>query len=177
MDRIAQSAGVSKQTVYSHFQGKEALFEALVTERCDDMLTMVPEPKDRARPVDEVLRELGLKFLNLVLASDALALYRTVLAEAVRFPELGQAFYQAGPRRAHARLAAWLQKETENGRLDIVDPVVAAEQFFGMVKGDLYNKGLLGAVSDYDIETAGKSIDQAVDVFLKAYGRRESQPE
>jgi TetR/AcrR family transcriptional repressor of mexJK operon len=177
MDRIAQSAGVSKQTVYSHFQGKEALFEALVTERCDEMLTMVPEPKDRARPVDEALRELGWKFLNLVLASDALALYRTVLAESVRFPELGQAFYNAGPRRAHVRLANWLQKESENGRLDIDDPVVAAEQFFGMVKGDLYNQGLLCTVSEYDIDRARLSIDRAVDVFLKAYGRKEGQPE
>ena len=37
MDSIAAEAGVSKQTVYSHFGSKDALFEAMVRQKCDDM--------------------------------------------------------------------------------------------------------------------------------------------
>ncbi|MEQ8710583.1 MAG: TetR/AcrR family transcriptional regulator [Rhodospirillales bacterium] len=169
MDRIAQSAGVSKQTVYSHFQSKEVLFEALVTERCDEMLSMVPEPLDRARPVAEVLGHLGHSFLRLVLADDAINLYRTVLAESIRFPELGRAFYNAGPKRSHIRLASYLSKEAAKGTLAIDDPQVAAEQFFGMVKGDLYNKGLLGLASTSDIEAIDLAVERAVTVFMSAY--------
>ncbi len=32
LDQIAQRAGVSKQTIYSHFADKEALFKAICTE-------------------------------------------------------------------------------------------------------------------------------------------------
>lgn len=175
MDRIAQTAGVSKQTVYSHFQSKEALFEALVTVRCDEMLVMVPEPVDRARKVEDILHQLGRNFLRLVLSEDALALYRTVVAEAARFPELGTAFYNAGPKRSHARLANWLAKETREGRLRVEDPQMAAEQFFGMVKGDIYAKSLLGAVSVVDSIDIDRVVDSAVRVFLEAYGAREGE--
>jgi TetR/AcrR family transcriptional repressor of mexJK operon len=170
MDRIAQTAGVSKQTVYSHFQSKEALFEALVTERCDEMLSLVPEPLDRSRKVEDILRHLGRNFLRLVLSEDALMLYRTVVAEAGRFPELGVAFYSAGPKRSHTRLANWLEKETREGRLRVDDPQMAAEQFFGMVKGDVYAKGLLGAVTVVESIDIDRVVDSAVRVFLKAYG-------
>ncbi len=175
MDRIAQSACVSKQTVYSHFQNKESLFEALVTERCDEMLSMVPEPVDRARPVSDVLGHLGRSFLMLVLADDAINLYRTVLAESIRFPELGQAFYNAGPKRSHSRLASYLKKESEKGTLAIEDPQVAAEQFFGMVKGDLYNKGLLGVATADDIQAIDLAVERAVKVFMAAYAVNGNQ--
>lgn len=169
MDRIAQSAGVSKQTVYSHFQSKESLFEALVTERCDEMLSMVPEPVDRARPVSEVLSHLGRGFLMLVLADDAINLYRTVIAESIRFPELGQAFYNAGPKRSHSRLASYLSKEAGKGTLIIEDPQSAAELFFGMVKGDLYNKRLLGVATSDDVGAIDLAVERAVKVFMGAY--------
>ena len=47
MDLIAQTAGVSKLTVYNHFADKESLFAAAVTECCAQLLPhqlFVPDP-------------------------------------------------------------------------------------------------------------------------------------
>ena len=38
MDAIAQAAGVSKLTVYSHFQDKDTLFVEAVKAKCEDLL-------------------------------------------------------------------------------------------------------------------------------------------
>ena len=40
MDEIAREAGVSKQTVYSHFGAKEALFGAFIRDNC----VKIPHP-------------------------------------------------------------------------------------------------------------------------------------
>ena len=47
MDAIANEAKVSKQTVYSHFGAKDALFEAIIESKCAELIRPVfesPEP-------------------------------------------------------------------------------------------------------------------------------------
>ena len=51
VDAIAQAAGVSKLTVYSHFVDKEGLFAAAVTECCAQLLPHRLFEADPALPV------------------------------------------------------------------------------------------------------------------------------
>src|SRR5215212_9408512 len=46
MDMVAEDAGVTKKTVYNHFPGKEALFEAVVLELCDELGGDIEEASD-----------------------------------------------------------------------------------------------------------------------------------
>src|SRR3990167_5928983 len=67
MDAIAQAAGVSKLTVYSHFADKEALFGAAVTECCAQLLPhqlFVPDP---GLPVAEALFQIARPFVDLMM--------------------------------------------------------------------------------------------------------------
>ncbi len=63
----------------------------------------------------ETVRRWALKFgpthfartyVGLLLAPISLALYRVVIAESARFPQLGRAVFEAGPAIASARLGA-----------------------------------------------------------------------
>ena len=94
MDAIAARAGVSKRTVYSHFPGKDALFAAVMGSHCDravglDTCQLDPDGDPRSE-----LTDLGVRFLSLVTSPTAVALFRTVVAEADRFPELGRTFFE-----------------------------------------------------------------------------------
>jgi len=96
MDAIAARAGVSKRTVYSHFPGKDVLFAAVMTRHCGkvsggDVWTLDPEIEPR-----QMLTDRGLRFLRLITSPEAIALFRTVTADAQRFHELGRAFFGAG---------------------------------------------------------------------------------
>src|SRR5262249_30411302 len=95
-----------------------------------------------------------------------LALYRTIVAEGVRFPELSQAFFESGPGRAAARLATVLEEFRERGEIDIKDTTRAAEHFIGMLRDDLHLKGMLGLrppPGPAEIETLAQ---QATAIFL-----------
>ncbi len=67
MDAIAAGAGVSKQTVYSHFGAKEALFEAIIEAKCDELmapgsLKLVPG-QDHAEALADFARQSGQEML------------------------------------------------------------------------------------------------------------------
>src|SRR3546814_4184076 len=70
-----------------------------------------------------------------MLRPSALALYRLIVAESARFPELGGAIYAVGAGRMLGLLADYLAWESRNGRLSVADPELAAEQFVGMLTG------------------------------------------
>ena len=65
----------------------------------------------------------------------ALAIHRVVMAESVRFPELGRAFYENGPRAVPPgiRCTGWRRRRGgAAGRC--ADPSRAADQFVGMLR-------------------------------------------
>ncbi len=171
MDEIARRAGVSKATVYSHFESKPALFGAIVQQRCQrTMSSMLAELSDR--PVAETLTGLGRQFLDVLMMPGSLPLYRVVLAEAPRFPELGRIFYEAGPDRCAAALAQYLTGLDERGVLAVSDPRWSAEQFLGAVLGQIHIRMLLGVVAEPPSpEERGRYIAAAVSAFLDGHRR------
>lgn len=147
MDEVARRAGVSKATIYSHFESKQALFGAMITGRCTAMIPIIEAAALGDQKPEEALRTIGRQFLDLLMSQGPLALYRVVLSEAGRFPELGRIFYESGPSRVANALAAYLARQHALGVLETPQPRVSAEQFFGMVLGHIHVRLMLG-ISD-----------------------------
>lgn len=169
MDAIAAEAGVSKQTVYSHFGAKDALFEAIVEDKCAQLLAPVTVPAVPARDPADALAELARRFLAAVLSPPNMALFRVIVAESGRFPEVAEAFYRAGPAVAADELAGHLAALDRAGSLCVPDPAASAKLFFAMLRGDLYIRRLLdlaAAPSPAEIEAL---VHQAVAAFLAAH--------
>lgn len=132
MDRVATSAGVSKATVYSHFQDKEGLFNALICHLVKGKFRSVLET-----PIDEVvqadpkifLRSLAHKFLDSGMDDPQfLNFMRVILGESGRFPQLARAFVrdieQTTFRRLHQYFASC-------SGLNLADPEATARIFVG----------------------------------------------
>jgi TetR/AcrR family transcriptional repressor of mexJK operon len=167
MDAIAAEAGVSKRTVYSHFQNKETLFGAIIGAMCAEMGG--PNATDFAvdQSPEEVLKAYGRQILKMVLNPEALAVFRVVLSESPQFPELSQMFCSTGPDPMCNFLGSYLAKLQEAGVLDVGDPATAANQFINMVKGPYFTSLLFGVGTRPTNEEAERSLDQAVSIFLK----------
>ncbi len=172
MDAIAKVAGVSKATVYAHFAGKDQLFAAIIAQQCR-MHSAAPALDDIERSTPEdALRTLGRNFADLVLSPEVLDLYRIVVAETARFPELGRTLYETGPMRVIGRLAEYLQRLTDRGLLDVPEPQIAARQFFGMIRSDLYLRRIFN-ISDAEVGiTVERMVDSSVEMFLRAYAKK-----
>lgn len=169
MDRVAELAGVSKQTIYKHFTAKDRLFDAMVIRRSERMTEPVTMA-DPGRPVAEVLTNLGLRFLELLVGGPLNCLLRTLLSAGTG-TEMGRHFYQTGPAVSLARIAAYLKRQHEQGQLNVPDPMLAAEHFFGLMNGHAQLRGLLGVADSMDEAQRQARVAAGVRVFLAAYGK------
>ncbi len=170
MDAIAVEAGVAKQTLYSHFGSKAQLFEAIVHDLCTQLLGLTDEDLENAAEADSapepVLNGAGRRFLTVILHPDSIAHYRAVVAESVRFPELAEVFYRAGPRRAVAGLAETLRAFDAAGELRIDDAEAGANMFYAMLKGDLHMRCVLGLQENPSPAEIDKWVAHVVSAFL-----------
>ncbi len=169
MDAVAARANVSKATIYAHFENKRSLFEAVISGRCEETFANIGVPEDYT-DARQALTHLAEHFLGLLLAPEALAIHRVVLGESPRLPEVGEAFYAAGPVRAHRLIDHLLMDLTRRGLLAVPDQEIpiAGDLFLAMLKCDLHTRALLLLPpSKYSIQMIAKV---AVDMFLARYG-------
>ena len=152
IEAVAARAGVGKQTIYRHFQSKEALVEALVEAM---VAPEVVEPPPSSLPAGERLRELLLALTDGVTNSESIQLYRAIVAEAGRMPGLGHLLWEAGYRPLRAAITQLL---TEH---DAATAPIVAQQIVHLSLGDAYQELVLGTGSPGP-EVFERQIDAAL---------------
>ena len=132
LDDIIARSGGSRQTLYALFGGKQGLFAALVAERSSQILGSWEEESDLLdRPPEQVLVELGMRYLEAVTTPDSLGVYRLVVAECMFMKELAEQFWERGPGLSRAVLANYFAQQAERGTLLLEDPDRAAQPVRG----------------------------------------------
>jgi AcrR family transcriptional regulator len=168
MSAIAARVGGSKGTLYNHFRSKAELFAAVVQNQCDLHQSQLFDVSDR--DLRTFLSELAGRFARLMLSEDVLTMHRIVVAEATRFPEIGEALYEAGPKRGKARLTAYLKQAMAEGRMRQADPERAAAQAMDLALCGLYWRRLWNVgppPTDAEIDA---NVQASVETFMAAYG-------
>ncbi|RDJ20774.1 TetR/AcrR family transcriptional regulator [Bosea caraganae] len=171
LDQIAHRAGVSKQTIYSHFADKEALFKAICVELTEKLTIPLRQPREKSADLRSVLIKLGDDALAMMLHPASLDLHRLVMNAAARFPELGRAAYEAGAARMIDDLATLLTQRSQSGEelprpLSEAEARVLAEQFIGMLRGFHQIRGLLG-VAAIPVAERRDYVHSCVELLLR----------
>jgi len=174
MEKIAQAAPVSKATLYNHFDSKNALFAAVISERCESLLQTMSQVTVESDGVESNLTKIAISAVELIFSEEALAIYRLVVAESPDFPELGQLFYQSGPQTVLTQLEDYFRQLNAEGRFKISDPVFAADAFFSMLKGDLHLRCLLSKNLRPSADEKKHLVSQVINFYMK--GMFHAQP-
>ncbi len=113
-----------------------------------------------------------MRFLRGFLDPAGCRMFRTLIAESQRFPELALQYFERGPLRARRALGDYLRLQHEAGRIDCADPEMAASQFLELVKGPPHARMMLSVPpfnADFDPE---QHVTGAVHLFLYGCARR-----
>jgi TetR/AcrR family transcriptional repressor of mexJK operon len=168
MDAIARAAGVSKATLYAYFSSKDQLFATIIGEACHQNMAGATNLPGGETDLRAGLVDFAGKLMRFLLEDRSLAIHRVVISESVRFPELGRAFYDNGPGLFRRLFGEWLKAQSEAGRLSVSDPILAADQFIGLLRGGVYLRATLGLGHPADTEIDA-AVTSAIDAFVRAY--------
>ena len=169
MNDIARAAGVSKGTLYVYFRHKEQLFEAIVDQECEAQAEGIFDLDPSDHDVEAVLTRLGLAYVRFLCRPEKASAIRTVIAIAERMPELGRRFYESGPARGIARLAAYIASQVEAGVLVVEDSEIAAAQLMEAYQAMIFKSMVFNFVREPSQQQIERVVRVAVAVFLAAY--------
>jgi TetR/AcrR family transcriptional regulator, regulator of autoinduction and epiphytic fitness len=170
MDKVAATAEVSKRTLYNHFASKEELFAEILLQMFQRSSAQVDVSYDPAQPLRDQLLALLSQKLALLADDDFMDLARVAIAAAIHSPERVQdVLVRLGEKESG--LLAWIKAAHKDGRLEVADPGLAAQQLESLVKGAAFwpqvGMGLpkLGPKAQKQLAAA------SVDLFLSHYAR------
>ena len=166
LDDVVALSGGSRQTLYALFGGKQGLFEAITSDTCESIFQGLTPEKLATRATDEVLEEVGTRYLAIVTSPSCLSLNRLVVAGAPRIPAVVQRFWKLGPGRSRAFLAEFFDRQIERGLLQMPDSRAGAEYFLEMLSGTVRLQCLIGLRQPPTPQEIEEIVQGAVAQFL-----------
>jgi len=181
MDRIAKAAGVGIKTVYRHFEDKDDLFSAVMQAACnpaafDHVSGRWKEPKNEAerpwfaKPPHSALVAAGIEYLHHVLSDEQLALYRVVIRDAHRFPELGRRYQAQVIERAHDVFVHYLARWIPVEKWKISNERAAAQVFTALLRAGIFENALYGRDRVSEGEITNRARGAAARMLILLHG-------
>ena len=141
-----------------------------MSRECTTQLMLAMDEVDETAPAEVTLMAVGRRIATMLSGESGLMIYRMVVAEARKFPELAQAFHDTGPRRAMARMVPLIEKMVQAGQLRVSDPAFAAEQLFALLSAGPIMRLRMGLVPRAHPAEIDHAVREAVNLFLRGYG-------
>src|SRR5215217_6023869 len=113
---IADAAGgISPGLIYWYFKDKQDLFLSLVRERAPIFDVVTHPERLMDLPPREALALIGRSFLAVLNVPANIALFRIIVGEAMRFPQVGEQFYKIAPVHIFGMLNTYFQRQIDLG--------------------------------------------------------------
>ena len=119
LDQIAERAGVTKGTIYVYFESKEHLFISMVREVTKATLDTVHDMFERheGSTADLLRAQFSFIYQHIVEDRRRREVVRMLIAEAPRFPELADRYYEEIHRPCLELLKKAIQRGMDRGEI------------------------------------------------------------
>ena len=172
MNRVAEQAGVIKATIYSHFKDKEQLFIAIIEELTIKKIDLNYEDLEplMALPPDVFIDQVSHKFAVLMDDPDYLRLFRVMVGESERFPELASIYVKTVILRGMDLATAYFDRHPE---LNIEDSAAMAHICAGSFVSLMTWQQILGGkkLRTLEIERVTKTLKTLICGGAKYRGK------
>ncbi len=167
MDKIAETAGVSKRTVYNHFGSKENLFQAVV----EDFLSQRQQLKTIRYSPNISLEDQLMAFANaeifLIDSSRRLGLSRVLTMVFLQDTKYARETVSKYPP-VYDMFLKWLEEAITDGKIKTENQFLTARVFYALVEGAVTYPALFS--EGIDKEAIKPMLFEITNTFLARYG-------
>lgn len=175
LDEIVAEVGGSKSNVYKHFKGKEGLFIAALENLSSEISGAILASEGFSLPLRQALTMIGQTFYKAVLHPRTIALQRLAIAESSRFPQVGQTWFDRGPRVFYEAMTKFFEERQARGELRACDAREAAILFHDMMAFDFPQQLLLGIMRPPKASVVEAKVHSVVEAFLNGFAHEREQ--
>jgi AcrR family transcriptional regulator len=167
MSAIAAQAGVSTKTLYRVVPTKEELFRLVISSRVGQFILTVDDADQTSGDLADGLERLLIAYGNLVFDPEVISVYRLVVGECVRFPEIGRTFFETAIKPTGRAMADWLARQCRQGLIVLDDAELAADMLRGMMVFEPQRAALLGQEPPPDAAAIAARANACATLFLR----------
>ncbi len=170
LDTLADTAGISKATLYARFGDKKRLFITVLQREIERWLAPLSTDVEaiiaagEPQSAEATLLTIGRQMTQRSLEPRVVALGRVISMQAPRFPELAQFAHNEGWLRAVEAIVRLLKRFEARGEIILADPEIAADLLLNLVLGRIVRSAAYGI--PIDAKALERRLQAAIKLFL-----------
>ncbi|MBO3638649.1 TetR/AcrR family transcriptional regulator [Acinetobacter soli] len=169
MNQIAQMAGVTKLTVYNHFQDKANLFVCAIEESCETYISADTFQLQPQSDFKQQLASISRCALHTIYLPEALKLDHVLYELAAEKSPLVKQFFAASHQRLCNMLTHFFEQASKLGLIQADDPLRQTELILSLLLGLRHQNVLLGIEMPPTPDELELSIQYAIEIFMLKY--------
>ncbi|EGU46914.1 TetR family transcriptional regulator [Vibrio ichthyoenteri ATCC 700023] len=167
MNNVCTAAEVSKRTLYRHFESKELLFEEVLVQIQESVVRNIDYPFDANAPLEEQLRLVTLREIDVMYNIYGIALSRTIIMEFFRQPDLAKSVTQRLYRTRS--VSTWFEKALASGQLVAIDAQTITSVYVSIFQGLLFWPQVLDILPRPKDEELEEKVATIVTTIIRAF--------
>lgn len=170
MDKIAETAGVSKRTIYNHFGSKENLFQAIVADFLAQRQSLKTITYDPEISLEEQLLAFANAEIFLINSPRRIEISRFLTIVFLKDINYARETVSKYPPN-YGVLLEWLKQAEKDGKIKTDNVLLAARVFYALVEGAITYPALF----TYGINKSAfePMLDEIIATFLARYSNQK----
>ena len=169
MNQIAQEAGVTKLTVYNHFQDKANLFACAIAATCEELISARPLNLQADSDFNKEFIHACDLALNIINLPEAIKLELLLLELAAEQNPLAQKFYNASHLRMNAVWENFFQQAIDLGFIQAEELKTLTWLIVSLLLGVRHHEVLLGIRAIPTAAEKQQIILSSIELFMLKY--------
>ncbi|MGB8695955.1 TetR/AcrR family transcriptional regulator [Acinetobacter sp.] len=169
MNQIAQEAGVTKLTVYNHFQDKANLFVCAIAATCEELISARPLNLQADSDFNKEFIHACDLALNIINLPEAIKLELLLLELAAEQNPLAQKFYNASHLRMNAVWENFFQQAIDLGFIQAEELKTLTWLIVSLLLGVRHHEVLLGIRAIPTAAEKQQIILSSIELFMLKY--------
>lgn len=169
MNQIAKEAGVTKLTVYNHFQDKNNLFMCAIEESCEESIRAKQFQLTADSDFKQALVLMCQRALSIIYLPEALKLDCLLFELAAEQSPLTRQFFDASHTRMCHVWCDFFEQAIGFKFIQVDEPIKQTELIISLMLGIRHQQVLLGLAPVPTADEIDQMIEHAIEIFLLKY--------